>query len=175
MTEFLSEENLTLHNEYLRALLLRYSILQKSISGIIGKNVSEIFRMRLPYAERKDVFALLPEIELHELYFASFCASKNLRSAILCERFGSEAAFLNLLYRLGMQLEYGFIAVNMSGGRIECITAKDYVDAYRFGVPMLAIDVCEHAYFYDYGFDKSAYLISALPYLDLSKIDNFFS
>ena len=33
-----------------------------------------------------------------------------------------------------------------------------------------AIDVCEHAYFADYGFDKQRYLISALPYLDITKL-----
>ena len=36
----------------------------------------------------------------------------------------------------------------------------------------LAVDLCEHAYFYDYGFDKKSYLKAALSSLDLSKIEN---
>ena len=36
--------------------------------------------------------------------------------------------------------------------------------------PALAIDVSEHAYFLDYGFDKQRYIMAALPFLDLSKL-----
>ena len=42
MTEFLSEENIALHKEYLRELSLKYSILEKSIEGIKGIRMSKI-------------------------------------------------------------------------------------------------------------------------------------
>ena len=174
MTEFLSEENLALHREYLRTCSLKYSILEKSIRGISRKQVTEILGMRLPRAQRNDVLALLPEIELHELYFKSFCDIKNVRSSLVCERFVSEAGFLNYLYRLGMGLDHGFVTVNVKGDKIECMATDDYASCYTTGIPVLAIDLCEHAYFYDYGFDKSGYLINALPYIDLTRIDEFF-
>ena len=39
--------------------------------------------------------------------------------------------------------------------------------------PILAVDICEHVYFLDYGFDKERFLCRFLPYLSLSKIDQF--
>ena len=38
------------------------------------------------------------------------------------------------------------------------------------GEPRLAIDLCEHAYFIEYGFDKERYLEDLLRHLDLSRL-----
>ena len=175
MTGFLSEENLTLHKEYLKKSRLKYSILEKSIEGIKSKSIREILHTRLPDRDAGDVFGLLPEIELHELYFASFSDRKNSSSSVVRRIYGAEGALLNELYRLGMALDHGFLAVIRRGLRIEALALNDYIASFTRGYPMLAIDVCEHAYFLDYHFDKSAYLINALSYLDLKKIDVFFS
>ena len=40
---------------------------------------------------------------------------------------------------------------------------------------VLAVDLSEHAYFTDYGFDKSEYVRNLLPYLDLSILDKKIS
>ena len=32
------------------------------------------------------------------------------------------------------------------------------------------VDVCEHAYFMDYGYNRERYLLSSLPYLDIAKL-----
>ena len=170
MTEFLSEENLLLHKERIREQRLKYSILEKSIDGIKGKSAAELLRMRLSRRDYNDIFALLPEIELHEVYFSSFSDKKNSSSLAVRSRYGSEGALLNELYRLGMALDHGFLVVNRRGERIESLALNDYAAAFTLGSPILAIDVCEHAYFLDYGFDKPTYLVNALSFLDLSKI-----
>ena len=175
MTEFLSEGNIELHREYTRGCALRYSILEKSIPGISNKSMDEILRMPLSRAERGDILSLLPELELHRLYFLSFAKEKNPMSARIREQFGSEVAFLNLLYRLAMGIEYGFIVVRARGRKIECLATKDYSECFMRGTPMLAIDVCEHAYFRDYGFDKRGYLVNALPYLNINAIDQYLN
>ena len=171
MTEFLSEENIELHREYMRKCALRYSILEKSISGIKDKRTNEILLMKLSKAEQRDILALLPELELHRLYFESFDKQKNSMSACVRAQFGSEAAFLNTIYRCASQLEYGFVTVNIQSGKIECITVRNFVECFTHGAPVLAIDICEHAYFRDYGFDKHSYLVNALSYLKLNAID----
>ena len=171
MTEFLSEENIGLHQEYVRKLSLKYSILEKSIDGLKGKKVAEILRGRYSRADLKDILSLLPEIELHEIYFSSFAKKKNLTSLRIREAFGNEASFLNELYKLGMALSFGFVSVNIRGAKIENFALNDYAACFTLGTPFLVIDVCEHAYFQDYGFDKQSYLINALAHLDLAKID----
>lgn len=175
MTEFLNEENIELHRDYVGRLALRYSILEKSIFGISGKRIDEILRMPLSRSERGDILELLPEIELHRLYFQSFAKRKNTMSGRLRADFGNEAAFLNGLYRLAIGMKRGFVTVNIRGAKIECLAAEDYTECFTRGVPILAIDACEHAYFRDYGFDKHSYLVNALSYLDLSVIDKFLN
>lgn len=170
MTEFLSEENIALHKEYLRDLSLKYSILEKSIEGIKGIRMSELPKVRCSRDELRDILKVLPEKELHEICFSSFSDKKNPSSARVREQFGTEGAFLNRLFRLGMSLDHGFVVVNRKGNRLDSLALNDYAAAFTLGSPILAIDVCEHAYFLDYGFDKPTYLVNALSFLDLSKI-----
>lgn len=171
MRGFLSEENIEMHKEYARRLALRYSILEKSIEGIKGKRMAQILSTRHSRDETRDILSILPELELHEIYFSSFREEKHTSSHRARDIFGSEGALLNELFRLGMTLEYGFVTVVRRGMRIENFALNDYAAAFTLGIPILAIDVCEHAYFYDYRFDKRAYLVSALSFLDLSKLD----
>ena len=73
-------------------------------------------------------------------------------------------------YLKAVSQKYGFVFVYAFGERIEVKGFYDCKSAFRFGTPTLAIDVCEHVYFMDYGFDKERYLVSSLPYLDISKL-----
>lgn len=171
MTWFLSEESVLIHKEYLRNLKLRYSILTKSIEGINRKNTKEVLRMRLPAKDAREILSLLPEIELHDIYFSSFSEKTNQTSEVVRSRFRSEGAFLNELYRLGIALDHGFVVVNRKWDRIEALALNDYTACFTLGDPILALDVCEHSYFSDYGFDKKRYMINSLEHLDLGKID----
>ena len=69
-----------------------------------------------------------------------------------------------------MRLPYGFVLVYRFGEKIEVRECTDFVSAQRYAAPALAIDVCEHAYFMDYGFDRERYLVSALPYLNVAEL-----
>ena len=170
MNEFLSEENIALHCEYLRNKRLKYSILEGSIPALKGANVRDVLRMRLKQYDRRDALVLLPEIKVHELFFSSFSSARFPHSDLVCDGWGNEAAFLNEIFSVGMALRCGFVCIYFSGSRIIVRGFDDCLDVFEFGEPQLAIDVFEHAYFMDYGFDKERYLISALPYLDITKI-----
>ncbi len=167
MTEFLSEENIALHKEYVRKKRLQFSILESSLPELRGVGAEDIFNIRLKRRDREDAIRLLSEIDLHDIFFSSFSEEKHVRSMLVTERYGSEAAFLNELYRLCKNSDYGFLIV-MDGARASVVT--DYPRVFMRGRPRLAIDLCEHAYLIDYGFDKERYLISCLSYLDLSKL-----
>ena len=170
MKEFLSEENIDLHREYVRQKKLKYSIIEGSVSELCGAEVKDIYRMKISARDKTDAIDLLSEITAHDIFFSSFCDIPYPRSETVAKAYGSEANFLNFLYRLCLKEKYGFVFVYLIGDRIEVKEFYDIENAFRHGTPILAIDVCEHAYFMDYGFDKERYLLSSLPYLDISKL-----
>lgn len=170
MNHFLSEENIALHREYLRQLRLKYSIFEDSIEGLKGAELRDVYRMKISQRDRSDAINFLSEIKAHEIFFSSFSGEAYPRSDTVRKAYGSEAAFLNQLYRRCLSQRFGFVFVYALKDRIIVEGFDDYEDAFRIGTPTLAIDVCEHVYFMDYGFDKERYLLSSLPYLDISKL-----
>ena len=170
MNHFLSEENIALHREYLRQLKLKYSILEDSVEGLKGAELRDIYRMKISQRDRSDAIGFLSEIKAHDIFFSSFSGEAYPRSDTVRKAYGSEAAFLNQLYRRCLSQKFGFVFVYAFNGGVEIEGFTDERDAFRYGTPILAIDVCEHTYFLDYGFDKERYLLSSLPYLDISKL-----
>ena len=170
MNNFLSEENIDLHREYVRTKRLKYSILESSIPKLKDATVTDLFRMRMSRRDKSDALPLRAEIELHNVYFSSFCQTRFLRCEQVEKKWGSCASFLNDIFKRCMELSYGFVTVSAVYGDIILESSSDSLSLFSHGTPMLAIDVCEHAYFADYHFDKERYLINALPYLDLMKI-----
>lgn len=171
---FLSDDNLLLHKEQINTKKLQYSILEKSIPSLDGKTVSDILGMRLSRRDKIDASVLLAEITLHGIYFSSFTDKTFERSLEVEKRYGTTASLMNSLYASAMKLSCGFVAVLAIGERLSVMASDDYVSFFKNGTPILAIDVCEHAYFRDFLFDKERYLLSALPYLDLDKIAEFY-
>ena len=167
LTEFLSEEAISLHKEYLRKLRLKYSILESELPQLRGASVRDLYRLKLDKRDREGALALLPEIVLHDVFFFSFSEERYTRSEAVASVYGSEAAFLNKLYRLAVSARTGFLTVGR-GARPEVVL--DYAEALRYGEPLLAVDLCEHAYLPDYGLDRERYLITCLSHLDLKKI-----
>ena len=170
MKEFLSEENIALHNEYVRNKRLKYSILESSYKGLVGASVSDLYRMKITPRDRSDSLELLTEIRLHEIYFSSFSESQYPRSERVVDFYGNEASFLNELYRKCIKQRYGFVCIYSSRHGIFTEGFSECESAFLRDEPMLAIDVCEHAYFMDYGFDRERYLLASLPYLDITKL-----
>ena len=171
MTDFLSEESILMHREYQRGIRLRYSILEKSVNGIKNKKSSEIIRQSIPTDVKKEVLSLLPELELHELFFDSFHAERFSDSPSAVRSFGSVGGLLNSVFSLGISAREGFVCIARTRGGL-----STYHTAYPYHQiistpPLLAVDICEHAYFSDYAFDKRAYLLAALPHLNLCRLD----
>ena len=168
--DFISQTNYELHREHLRQLKLRMSIFEKSYPEIVGTSCKEILKLPIKRPERVTAAALYADILAHELYFSSFAASNTVSPAIR-KTYGSEA---NFIYQLTMAAgdSSGFLFVSTDRrGAPQISVHTDPLSAYLSdSTPTLALDLCEHAYFYDYFFDKAAYLRAALARLDLSKI-----
>ena len=170
MNQFLSEENTNMHREYIRQKRLKYSILEDSVRGIRGADIWDLYRLKISERDRADSIGLLTEIKLHDIFFSSFSTVRYQRSPRVASIYGNEAAFLNQLYRLSLTQRYGFVCVYDVNSRIFAKGFDDYEKAFEPGEPLLTIDVCEHAYFMDYGYDKDRYLLAMLPYLDVAKL-----
>jgi superoxide dismutase len=112
---------------------------------------------------------ILLDIRCHELYFSSF--GKQYPSSETARRsFSSEAA---LLYELKKQCEdtgEKYVFVCSDSERVEYVSGSE-VKLLNLRGNILVIDLSEHAYFIDYGFDKPSYVKNLLGHLDLSLLD----
>ncbi len=172
MRLFLSEENIKMHLEYLNKQRLVYSILQKSNPQIVGDNIKDIFNKNLFQKDKFDAINLLCDIKSHEIFFNSFASS-----VPVCKRikkyYGSVEKLIYDVYVLAKNNSTGFVYLCMDkkgNPRIEY--RREPSDIFIKYEPVLALDLCEHAYFKDYGFNKDRYLKNSLGYFDLKLLDD---
>lgn len=164
--DFLSERSLSLHKEYLEKLKLQYSILEKSVPLIVGKELSDIQKMRVPYKE--EILSVKCNIICHELFFDSFGAG-NQSSKCIRDAFGSEAGFLYKIYESTKNAECCFAFITVMRGVPRLYLGSPNM-ILRLPNIVLVLDLYEHTYFLDYGFDKEEYVRHMLPYLNLNKV-----
>ena len=172
--KILSEETLTLHNAYLDTLRAKYSVMEKCYPMVKNKDfvgISRIKEGKLGEDKRK-ILRLKAEILCHEIYFDSF-GEKYQTSLLIKRKYKSESVFLYSLYKECIDSDAKFTAVGIERGCIFIKQIHDYLDILKNPTPLLAIDLCEHAYFNDYRFDKEAYIERAIGYLNLKRLDNF--
>ena len=170
MTDFLSDMSIAQHKDYVRNMRLKYSILEKSIPNLAGKDISDIRRMRIPFSEREYAISLLADIRLHDIFFSSFSPTPYRRLSYVQRGYLSEASLLDEIYKKATGVRGGFLTVGIKRGKTEVSVSDDCASLFENKVPILAIDLCEHAYFLDYAFSNEKYVASALPYLDLSRL-----
>ena len=168
--DFISLTNYELHREHIRTLRLKMSIFEKSYPEMVGKSCREILKLPIKRSERETAAFLLADILAHEMYFESF-SSPNLVSPRIRETYGSEANFIYLLSRTAEVGEgFLFVTTDRQGAPSFAVHRSPLTAFLSQESPVLAVDLCEHAYFYDYFFDKPTYIKAALAHLDLSKI-----
>ncbi len=169
MNMFLSEGTIKEHREYLCELKHKAAILEKS--GLCIKNIAQSKGggVHITRNEREKIKRLFFDIKMHELYFQSF-SSMFMPCPKIKEGFGSENNFAFLITQLAEETECGFICIYSNRqGAVNFCNAENL----PYGaIPHMAIDLCEHAYFRDYGFKKDTYVRAALSHLDFSKINS---
>ena len=168
--DFISLTNYELHREHLRQLKLRMSIFEKSYPSIKGKSPKQILKLPLDRTEREPIADLLADILAHELYFNSF-SSANTTSPLVRATYDSEANFLYVILQRAEECRGFLFVVQDRRGQPDVRTCDRPLSVFLSNdTPVLALDLSEHAYFYDYYFDKQSYVKAALSRLDLSKI-----
>lgn len=168
--DFISLTGYELHREYLRTQKLKMSIFEKSYPELVGKSCREILKTSIKRSEREEAAALLADIRAHEIYFDSF-SSQNLRSQRIRQSYGSEANFLYQLTCLAEKCSGFVFVITDRRGVLNISVHNEPIAAFLSGcTPILAVDLCEHAYFLDYFYDKQSYLKAAISHLDLNKL-----
>lgn len=168
--EFLSEDNLNLHISHMRNASYKYSILEKSIACLQDKSLYDLPYLRLSRDDREEAINLLSYIESHKCYFDSF-AHLNKKCDSVRKYFGSEEKFLYEIFETSRYESHAFLYVyldNRNKPQVEVAAPENIYTKYN---PVLALDLYEHAYFMDYGFEKEKYLRGAISRLDIEKLD----
>ncbi len=173
MLSFVTEESYIAHTEYLNTLRSLCSANEKMTHGLSGIEAEALLTSKRLIRRYPKEITVLAECRLHELYFSSFSARTYPNSSLSRKFFGSEAALLTELYRLAGSLPYGFVGVSLKSSIPRLFATGYYPDVFLDGVPILALDVCEHAYFRDWGYNRAQYLKEALKHLAINRLDSF--
>lgn len=162
---FLSRDSIIRHKEYLKELNLFYSVLEKSNQKLSGLSAEEILKSRIGAKLKCEAYKLKREIELHKLYFDSFdiySLSKN--------RSSEEGARLVKLFYLANEAlkncenaKFLCFYINRQG-EMDFHIVESYSNPMREN-EIAAIDLCEHAYIFDYGYKREKYLEEAFKFI----------
>ena len=171
--EFLSEESVAAHREYLYKKKVEYSILELSEPKLSGASFEKIIKMRLDKELKREAYRKKRNIDLHELYFFSFTEKRG-ENITLPQGYRSTAELQYHIFTVATEEEChsDFLTVlfDTRTGGLRPTTERDVGSGE---IPVLAIDLAEHAYFSDYGFEREEYVKAAVARLDLRKISDF--
>ncbi len=172
MNLFLSDGNIKRHLEHLREERLRYSILEKSMPQISGKTIGDLVRLNIDRDVKDEAISRLWYIKAHECFFNSF-ADRPTGGDRLLKMYLSKEKFLYELYTEAVEREHGFMFIYLDRqGMPRWIFSEKSDGAFIRYEPILALDLYEHSYFLDYGFEKKKFLRNALMYLNIASLDN---
>ncbi len=172
LRSFLSPDNVRLHTDYLNILKDTHSINEKSIPEIKGKTPFEISRSSLKEKDKNDILLNFISIKSHETYFSSFTLTPAACPA-LRKYYSSEAAFLFEIATVAKDICSDFLYIRAVRGRPEIVPTRAAGGVYVTWTPVLALDLCEHAYFLDYRFRRDEYIHRAIEHLDLSLLNAY--
>ena len=160
----------------------------KNLNDILIKNnfkfqfpVEDLFRNIdiFPIKDRDDILYNAGGVINHELYFDSMTPNgtgvipEPLNSALI-EKFGSITVFVNQFISLASLLPgsgYTFLVVKPSK-ELYLLDLPNQDSPYSFGmIPILNIDVWEHAYYLDYRNNRKDYINNFLKIIDFNEVN----
>lgn len=169
--DFISESNRMRHKEALGQDILRLGIIERSVPEVAVAEPVKIARMRVPGLDMRAAAELKASIILHKVFFGSFLSEGFSQSAAVRLSFGSERSLCERMLGEGLALRLGFAALVKYDGKLAISASESALGVLKLGDPLLAVDLFEHAYYGDFGFDKEAYLRAALSRLKLGVAD----
>ena len=130
---------------------------------------------------KREELAAYNSVVLHELYFASMGGEGKVTSAMsdaLVRDFGSVQRWRTQFSAMGYALGGGSGWVLLSwlprDGRLINQYASEHCQAIASGIPLLALDMYEHAYHIDFGANAAAYVDTFLRNVDWKAVEGRF-
>ena len=128
---------------------------------------------------KQEQTALLNSTLLHELYFASLGgdgrAPTELISVAIARDFGSvdrwRAEFIALAEALSGDAGWILLTYVPRDGRMINVSTTDHTQSIAGGIPILALDMYEHAYHIEFGANPSAYVAAFMRNIDWAAVE----
>lgn len=135
-----------------------------------------------PLNVRGDILYYLSSILNHNLYFYNISNRRNVKpmGKILVDinrYFGSYEEFKRLFKEKALNLKgsgYTFLVLDEKGKLVIINTSNEDSPYYYGFVPIMVLDLWEHAYFLQYKDNKEKYIDSFFEILDFEKINNYY-
>jgi superoxide dismutase, Fe-Mn family len=175
----LSEKMLSSHyaNNYVGAVK-RLGAIHKELSNT---DFAAIPGYRLNGLKREELIAWNSKL-LHEVYFACLgkpTAPGALLSQAIEANFGSfdkwRAEFEAMGKAMGGGSGWVLLTWNAADARLANSWASDHTQTMAGGIPLLALDMYEHAYAIDYGAEAAAYVDAYMGVLDWTRANRTFA
>lgn len=180
---YISDKTLSIHytNYYLKYL--------KNLNNILSKynfnyTKEEIFKNIDKYNinDRDEIIYNLGGVLNHELYFNSISDLKNNKPIKSIEKainsnFGNYENFKKQFKLEAHKLTgsgYTFLVINKNGN-LQIINMSNQESPYLYDmIPIIALDMWEHAYYLDYQSNKDKYIDTFFEIIDFNKINSTY-
>lgn len=180
LNPYIGDETLYYHYEKHYASYLDH--LNKMV-GDLGYSKEEIVSHidDFPLAIRDDLLYQVGGVLNHELYFLNMSPKKtslkgNLKEKIL-QQYGSEENFVKTFQRESQKLVgsgYTFLVIKKNGD-LDIINLSNQDTPYSYGmVPIMALDLWEHAYYLDDRNDRNLYIQNFFQIVDFDYISKLY-
>ena len=175
---FMSDDNLNHHYEIYLKYLTKLNELLSTTNNIYSKAYLVQHIDVLPLSIRGEVLYNLSGVINHELYFFGLSNDNNqtANSKLLDDivaNFGSFANFKNEFKEQAMNIKgsgYTFLVMDKDK-KFRILNTSNQDNPYYYGyIPLVNIDIWEHAYYLDYYSNRSEYIDKFFDKLDLKKL-----
>ena len=175
---FISDDTLNHHYEIYLKYLKKLNELLSTTNNIYSKAYLVQHIDVLPLSIRGEVLYNLSGVINHELYFFGLSNDNNEKASSkllddIVANFGSFDNFKNEFKEQAMNIKgsgYTFLVMDRDG-KFRILNTSNQDNPYYYGyIPIMNIDIWEHAYYLDYYSNRSEYIDKFFSKLDLKKL-----
>lgn len=177
---YISDE--TLHFHYGKHYSSYLDHLNKMVGDLNYSKEEIVFHIEdFPSVIRDDLLYQVGGVLNHELYFLNMGFQKTPFKGELKEKilntYGSEEAFIEAFKEKSQKLVgsgYTFLVIKQDGN-LDIINLSNQDTPYSYGmIPIMALDLWEHAYYLDYKNDRNLYIHNFFQIVDFDYISNLY-
>ena len=182
---YISDRTLTIHynNHYLNYLNNLNKILKENNYDYRYSNEELFNHLDLFDIDVRDkILFNLGGVVNHELYFSNMSLGGNIKPIGLLKekidtQYGNYDNFKNEFIKIANELSgsgYTFLVINENKD-LQIINMPNQESPYLYGmIPLIALDLWEHAYYLDYQNNKNKYIDAFFKIIDFNNVNNLY-